>query len=108
MSDTKPSTDEKEKPPSSTPPSRPGTPGIFSYSNSSGMGFFSVPFERFIRDEASEWTGAFTLLGMFSFIVTTIARCFAHGLSNEPMNLYALQTRLRRSSMRGWICLSGG
>lgn len=26
------------------------------------MGFFSVPFERFTRDEASEWTSAFTLL----------------------------------------------
>ncbi|KAI6105421.1 hypothetical protein F5141DRAFT_1123597 [Pisolithus sp. B1] len=27
-----------------------------------GMGYFSAPFERFIRDEASDWTGAFTLL----------------------------------------------
>lgn len=28
------------------------------------MGYFSVPFERFTRDETSEWAGAFTLLGM--------------------------------------------
>lgn len=27
-----------------------------------GMGYFSAPFERFIRDEASDWAGAFTLL----------------------------------------------
>ena len=28
-----------------------------------GAGYFSVPFERFARDEASDWAGAFTLLG---------------------------------------------
>ncbi|KIM83878.1 hypothetical protein PILCRDRAFT_818889 [Piloderma croceum F 1598] len=27
-----------------------------------GAGYFSVPFERFARDEASDWAGAFTLL----------------------------------------------
>ncbi|KAI6122806.1 hypothetical protein EV401DRAFT_1318071 [Pisolithus croceorrhizus] len=31
-------------------------------SSMTGMGYFSAPFERFIRDEASDWTGAFTLL----------------------------------------------
>lgn len=31
-----------------------------------GMGYFSAPFERFLRDEASDWTGAFTLLGASS------------------------------------------
>lgn len=27
-----------------------------------GIGYFSAPFERFIRDDASDWAGAFTLL----------------------------------------------
>lgn len=33
-------------------------------SPAAGTGYFSAPFERFIRDEASDWAGAFTLLGM--------------------------------------------
>lgn len=33
---------------------------------STGMGYFSTPFERFLRDDISDWTGAFTLLGMWS------------------------------------------
>ncbi|KAH8118516.1 hypothetical protein DFH11DRAFT_678400 [Phellopilus nigrolimitatus] len=52
------SSNEHSRPPS--PASRPEAPG-FSSSNS-GMGFFSVPFERFVRDDATEWTSAFTLL----------------------------------------------
>ncbi|KAL5487883.1 hypothetical protein ACEPAI_5991 [Sanghuangporus weigelae] len=48
---------DQSRPPS--PPHRPDTPGQGS---GISMGFFSVPFERFIRDDVSEWTGAFTLL----------------------------------------------
>lgn len=55
------SLNDHSRPPSPTD-SRPQTPGLFS-SSSNGMGFFSVPFERFVRDDASEWTSAFTLLG---------------------------------------------
>lgn len=29
-------------------------------------GYFSAPFERFVREEASEGPGAFTLFGLFS------------------------------------------
>lgn len=41
--------------------SRPPSPTKME-SSATGMGYFSAPFERFIRDEASDWTGAFTLL----------------------------------------------
>jgi len=41
--------------------SRPPSP-------TSGKGYFSAPFERFSRDEASDWASAFTLLGAFSWI----------------------------------------
>lgn len=37
-----------------------------------GMGYFSAPFERFIRDEASDWAGAFTLLGALNRACYTI------------------------------------
>ncbi|KAF5363607.1 hypothetical protein D9756_000579 [Leucocoprinus leucothites] len=37
----------------SRPPTPPSLPA---------KGYFSVPFERFIRDEASDWAGSFTLL----------------------------------------------
>ncbi|KAG9317156.1 hypothetical protein JVU11DRAFT_1348 [Chiua virens] len=40
--------------------SRPPSPSRSEVSN--GMGYFSVPFERFLRDDISDWTGAFTLL----------------------------------------------
>jgi hypothetical protein len=43
-------------------PPRPQSP------QSSPQGMFSVPFERFIRDEMSDWASAFTLLGVFHFI----------------------------------------
>ncbi|KLO06352.1 hypothetical protein SCHPADRAFT_882928 [Schizopora paradoxa] len=49
---------ELSRPPS--PQSRPATPSLTSRNSSNGMGFFSLPFERF-RDE-TEWTGALTLL----------------------------------------------
>lgn len=52
--------DEDSRPPS--PILRPGAPGSLSNTNL-GMGFFSVPFERFVRDDVSDWTSAFTLLG---------------------------------------------
>ena len=58
---------DHSRPPSPTD-SRPQTPGLFT-SNNNGMGFFSVPFERFVRDDASEWTSAFTLLGTLSHIL---------------------------------------
>ncbi|EJD01279.1 uncharacterized protein FOMMEDRAFT_110967 [Fomitiporia mediterranea MF3/22] len=51
------SSNEQSRPPS--PSQRPDTPGLTS---AVSMGFFSVPFERFVRDDISEWTGAFTLL----------------------------------------------
>jgi len=35
--------------------SRPPSPPL--------KGYFSAPFERFVRDEPSDWAGAFTLLG---------------------------------------------
>ncbi|TCD66833.1 hypothetical protein EIP91_000911 [Steccherinum ochraceum] len=38
-------------------PSTPGTPG-----NMSGLGYFSVPFERFVKDEISDWASGFTLM----------------------------------------------
>ncbi|KAH7888065.1 hypothetical protein F5I97DRAFT_1805925 [Phlebopus sp. FC_14] len=41
--------------------SRPPSPTTRSESTA-GMGYFSVPFERFMGDEASDWAGAFTLL----------------------------------------------
>ena len=38
-----------------------------------GKGYFSVPFERFVRDEAiDQWTSAFTLLGI---LFTLLASC---------------------------------
>ncbi|KZT27057.1 hypothetical protein NEOLEDRAFT_1089923 [Neolentinus lepideus HHB14362 ss-1] len=37
-------------------------PPLSRAESSAGMGFFSLPFERFSRDEASEWASAFTLL----------------------------------------------
>lgn len=37
--------------------SRPPSPPI-------PKGYFSGPFERFVRDEMSDWASAFTLLGM--------------------------------------------
>lgn len=52
--------------------SRPSTPPPLSRSDSvntpgilagAGMGYFSIPFERFAKDEASDGTSAFTLLG---------------------------------------------
>ena len=43
--------------------SRPPSPGLQATSGG-GIGYFTVPFERFARDETSEWAGAFTLLGM--------------------------------------------
>ncbi|KAF9246898.1 hypothetical protein BU15DRAFT_38475 [Melanogaster broomeanus] len=42
--------------------SRPPSPTSSSRADSSSMGYFSVPFERFKRDEISDWAGAFTLL----------------------------------------------
>ncbi|KAH7931377.1 hypothetical protein BV22DRAFT_1108796 [Leucogyrophana mollusca] len=42
--------------------SRPPSPTLRTDSPGNGNGYFSAPFERFIRDEASDWTGAFTLL----------------------------------------------
>lgn len=41
----------------SRPPSPPSGP----------QGIFSVPFERFVRDEISDWAGAFPLLGLSCF-----------------------------------------
>ncbi|KAL4082023.1 hypothetical protein V8B97DRAFT_148642 [Scleroderma yunnanense] len=41
--------------------SRPPSPNKME-SSMTGMGYFSAPFERFIRDETSDWAGAFTLL----------------------------------------------
>lgn len=54
---------DSSRPPSPHPSDRP-----FSSSNNGGMGFFSVPFERFMKDEASDWTSAFTLLGTHTLI----------------------------------------
>ncbi|KDQ64961.1 hypothetical protein JAAARDRAFT_52883 [Jaapia argillacea MUCL 33604] len=48
-------------PPNSRPPS-PSIPRSDSSQHIAGMGYFSLPFERFVRDEASDWTSAFTLL----------------------------------------------
>ncbi|KAJ3479336.1 hypothetical protein NLI96_g9123 [Meripilus lineatus] len=45
--------ESNSRPPS--PPPRPGTP-------SNGLGYFSAPFERFVRDEISDWASGFTLL----------------------------------------------
>ncbi|EGO01570.1 hypothetical protein SERLA73DRAFT_176932 [Serpula lacrymans var. lacrymans S7.3] len=42
--------------------SRPPSPTLRTDSPPSGGGQFSIPFERFIKDEVSEWAGAFTLL----------------------------------------------
>ncbi|KIJ70423.1 hypothetical protein HYDPIDRAFT_122221 [Hydnomerulius pinastri MD-312] len=42
--------------------SRPPSPTLRTDTSTTGMGYFSTPFERFIRDEASDWAGAFTLL----------------------------------------------
>ncbi|EIW82477.1 hypothetical protein CONPUDRAFT_136970 [Coniophora puteana RWD-64-598 SS2] len=42
----------------STPPS----PSSRTDSPASQSGYFSAPFERFVRDEVSDWAGAFTLL----------------------------------------------
>lgn len=39
-----------------TPPTRPDTPP--------STGYFSVPFERFVKDEISDWASGFTLLGI--------------------------------------------
>lgn len=49
--------------------SRPPSPSLSRVGSGSPSpafsgGYFSVPFERFTRDEASDWAGAFTLLGM--------------------------------------------
>ncbi|KAJ8483242.1 hypothetical protein ONZ45_g14661 [Pleurotus djamor] len=41
--------------------SRPPSPSLRTESPFS-LGYFSVPFERFVRDETSDWAGAFTLL----------------------------------------------
>ncbi|KII95941.1 hypothetical protein PLICRDRAFT_96682 [Plicaturopsis crispa FD-325 SS-3] len=40
--------------------SRPPSPSL-KHDQPFAMGYFSVPFERFSRDEASDWAGAFTL-----------------------------------------------
>ncbi|KAG1753674.1 uncharacterized protein EDB91DRAFT_1234105 [Suillus paluster] len=42
--------------------SRPPSPNSRTESPGNGTGYFSAPFERFIRDETSDWAGAFTLL----------------------------------------------
>lgn len=44
--------------------SRPPSPSSRTSSPAFVGGYFSVPFERFARDETSDWAGAFTLLGM--------------------------------------------
>ncbi|KAF9224327.1 hypothetical protein BS17DRAFT_879828 [Gyrodon lividus] len=44
----------------SGPPSPPARTDLST--TPMGMGYFSVPFERFKRDEVSDWAGAFTLL----------------------------------------------
>ncbi|KAF8520071.1 hypothetical protein JB92DRAFT_2896136 [Gautieria morchelliformis] len=46
-------------------PSAPGqqmSPSHNSTGNTAGMGYFSIPFERFAKDEFSGWTSGFTLL----------------------------------------------
>ncbi|KAJ8589894.1 hypothetical protein M405DRAFT_737856 [Rhizopogon salebrosus TDB-379] len=49
--------------------SRPPSPNSRTESPATGTGYFSTPFERFIRDEASDWAGAFTLLGKSSILL---------------------------------------
>jgi hypothetical protein len=49
--------------------SRPPSPNSRTESPATGTGYFSTPFERFIRDEASDWAGAFTLLGKSSVLL---------------------------------------
>ncbi|KAI0722165.1 hypothetical protein C8T65DRAFT_628437 [Cerioporus squamosus] len=44
------------------PPSRPPSPPPQMSRTNSGTGVFSVPFERFVRDEISDWASGFTLL----------------------------------------------
>lgn len=33
--------------------------------NSHGAGYFSIPFERFVKDELSDFASGFTLLGEY-------------------------------------------
>ncbi|THH20281.1 hypothetical protein EW146_g1039 [Bondarzewia mesenterica] len=50
------SSDADSRPPS--PPSRSDTPNLLNLN----MGYFTLPFERFVREDSTELTSAFTLL----------------------------------------------
>jgi hypothetical protein len=56
-----------------TSSSRPPSPTLGrSDSPAGGMGYFSLPFERFRREDVySDWTSAFTLLGAFRGVPVT-------------------------------------
>ena len=41
--------------------------------NTGGMNYFSVPFERFAKDEFSGWTTGFTLLGELRLFNVTVS-----------------------------------
>jgi hypothetical protein len=83
--------------------SRPPSPS--SRSSPFGAGYFSVPFERFARDEASDWAGAFTLLGMQAPLHMTCC-CIQRAWTTDTMETYfdshidLLQRNLQKHSDR--------
>ena len=58
--------------------SESGTPNGSGSNNGVGNGYFSIPFERFVKDELSDFASGFTLLGS-----SRLARISKHVLTRH-------------------------
>ncbi|KAI0347433.1 hypothetical protein BDW22DRAFT_1351871 [Trametopsis cervina] len=89
----------------SVPNSRPPSPTKSDSSSNGGFGYFSVPFERFVKDELSDFASGFTLLDTmetyFDSRLDLIQRSFAkHSDKLKIKADQAFQDMIKRRQIR--------